>query len=172
LTCEEDEITVHVKYKDVEETFSGSADDVWMSVNRFFSEFIPSFKVAKKLVLSVDLQGLVEECEGLIAFSQEGANLLVSKNSLTDNETLLLWLLASYMGFRLDLVDSDGISREELQTKLAKSGKITSTRLGELVKSDMVVKTDEDKYKITTFGVVQMQKDIIPKIKAKTGQLS
>ena len=169
MTCGEDEITVHVKYKDVEETFSGSIDDVWMSVNRFFSEFIPSFEVAKKLVLSVDLQRLMEECEGLIAFSQESANLLVSKDRLTDNETLMLWILACYMGFRLGLVDGDGVSRGELQAKLGKSGKITSTRLGELVKSDMIVKIDEDKYKITTFGVVQMQKDIIPKIKATTG---
>jgi hypothetical protein len=31
----------------------------------------------------------------------------------------------------------------------------------------MVAKTSEDKYKITTFGVTQMQKEIIPKIKAK-----
>jgi len=167
LTCGEDEITVQIKYKDVEETFSGSIDDVWMSVNRFFSEFIPSFEVAKKLVLSVDLQRLVEECEGLIAFSQEGANLLVSKDKLTDNETLLLWLLACYVGFQLGLIDGDGVSREELQAKLGKSGKITGTRLGELVKSDMVVKTEDDKYRITTFGVVQMQKDVIPKIKAK-----
>ena len=167
MTFEEAEITVQVKYKGVEETFSGSVEDVWMSVNRFFSEFIPSFEVAKKLVLSVDLQRLMEECEGLIAFSQEGANLLVSKDRLTDNETLLLWLLACYMGFQLDLVDGDGVSREELQAKLGKSGKITGTRLGELVKSDIVVKTENDKYRITTFGVVQMQKDIIPKIKAK-----
>jgi len=172
LTCGEDEITIQVKYKDVEEVFSGSVDDVWMSVNRFFSEFIPSFEVAKKLVLSVDLQRLVEECECLIAFSQEGANLLVSKDKLTDNETLLLWLLACYVGFQLDLVDGDGVSREELQSKLGKSGKITGTRLGELVKSDMVAKTEDDKYRIKTFGVVQMQKDIIPKIKAKIGQLS
>jgi len=69
----------------------------------------------------------------------------------------------------LGLVDGDGVSREELQSRLGKSGKITSTRLGGLVKSDMVVKTDDDKYRITTFGVVQMQKDIIPKIKAKIG---
>jgi len=56
-----------------------------------------------------------------------------------------------------------------LQAKLGKSGKITSTRLGELVKSDMAMKTADDKYRITTFGIVQMQKDIIPKIKAKLG---
>ena len=162
-------VTVHVRFGDVEKTFSGSVEDVWLSLNRFFGEFIPSFSVAKRLVLSVDLQGLVKACEGLIAFSKEGANLLVSKDRLTDNETLLLWLLAYDVGYGLGLVGSDCVSKEELQAKLGKSGKITSTRLGELVKSDMVVKSGDEKFRITTFGIVQMQKDIIPKIRAKAG---
>jgi hypothetical protein len=162
-------ITVHVKFGDVEQTFSGSVEDVWVSVNRFFGEFLPSFEVAKRLVLSVDLQGLVKACEGLIAFSKEGANLLVSKDRLTDNETLLLWLLAGYVGYSLGLVGSDAVSKEELQARLGKSGKIASTRLGELVKSDVVAKTADDKYRITTFGIMQMQKDVIPKIRAKVG---
>jgi len=160
---------VNVKYGDVEKTFSGSLEDVWLSLGRFFGEFVPSFGVARRLVLSADLQMLVKECEGLIAFSKEGANLLVSKDKLTDNETLLLWLLAGYVGFQLGLVGGDSVSKEELQVRLGKSGKIVSTRLGELVKSDMIVKTDDDKYRITTFGVVQMQKDFLPKIKAKIG---
>lgn len=160
---------MNVKYGDVEKTFSGSLEDVWLSLSRFFGEFVPSFGVARRLVLSVDLQILVKECEGLIAFSKEGANLLVSKDKLTDNETLLLWLLAGYVGFQLGLVGGDSVSKEELQVRLGKSGKIVSTRLGELVKSDMIVKTDDDKYRITTFGMVQMQKDFLPKIKAKIG---
>ncbi|MEM3642079.1 MAG: hypothetical protein QXH37_09180, partial [Candidatus Bathyarchaeia archaeon] len=115
----------------------------------------------------VDLQQLAKDCEGLIAFSKEGANLLVSKDKLTDNETLLLWLLANYVGFQLGLVGNDSVSKEELQAKLGKSAKITSTRLGELVKNGVVAKTIEDRYKITTFGITQMQKEIIPKIKTK-----
>jgi len=162
-------VTVHVKYGDVEQTFTGSVEDVWLSLNRFFGEFLPSFDVAKRLVLSVDLQGLVKACEGLVAFSKEGANLLVSKDRLTDNETLLLWLLAGYVGFSLGLVGSDVVGKEELQARLGKSGKIASTRLGELVKGDVVAKVADDKYRITTFGVVQMQKDVIPKIRAKVG---
>jgi len=162
-----DKITVQVKFGDVEKTFSGAPEDVWLSLNKFFGEFLPSFDIAKKLMLSVDLQRLVKDCEGLIGFSKEGANLLVSKDRLTDNETLLLWLLAGYVGFSLGLVGSDCVSKEELQAKLGKSGKIASTRLGELVKSDMVAKLADDKYRITTFGIVQMQKDIIPRIKTK-----
>jgi hypothetical protein len=161
------QITVHVKYGDVEQTFTGSVEDVWLSLNRFFGEFLPSFEIAKRLVLRVDLEGLVKDCEGLVAFSREGASLLVSKDRLTDNEALLLWLLAASVGYGLGLVGSDAVAKEELQTKLGKSSKIVSTRLGELVKSDLVAKTVDDKYRITTFGAVQMQKEIIPKIKAK-----
>jgi len=163
------QISVHVRFGDVEQTFTGSVEDVWLSLNRFFGELIPSFSVAKRLMLSVDLQKLVKDCEGLIAFSKEGANLLVSKDRLTDNECLLLWLLAGYVGYGLGLVGSDALSKEELQAKLGKSGKIVSTRLGELVKNNMILKTGDEKFRITTFGVVQMEKDVIPKIKAKIG---
>jgi len=76
-------------------------------------------------------------------------------------------LLACYVGFRLGLVGGDGVGREDLQARLGKSGKITSTRLGELVKSDVVVKTADDKYRITTFGIVQMQKDNTSENKSK-----
>ncbi len=160
-------VEVHIKYKDVEKTCSGTPEDTWLLLNKFFSEFLPSFEIANKLLLSVDLKKLAEDCEGLVAFSQEGANLLVPKSKLTDNETLLLWLLASYLGHKLGMIECDALSKEELQAKLGKSGKITSTRLGELIKSDLVAKTVDEKFRATTFGVAQMQKDILPKIKAK-----
>ena len=161
------QVSVVVRFGDVEQTFTGSVEDVWLSLNRFFGEFVSSFEVARRLVLSVDLEKLVKDCEGLIAFSKEGANLLVSKDKLTDNETLLLWLLAYHVGHDLGLVGSDCAGKEALVARLGKSGKIVSTRLGELVKGDLVVKVGDEKFRITTFGIVQMQKEIIPKIKAK-----
>ncbi|MDH7564671.1 MAG: hypothetical protein QHH24_07345, partial [Candidatus Bathyarchaeota archaeon] len=99
-------VSIHVKYGDVEETFSGSAEEVWLSLCRFFGDFLPSFEAARRLVLNVDLQRLVEDCEGLVGFSKEGANLLVGKDRLTDNECLLLWLLAAYVGCQLGLAKS------------------------------------------------------------------
>jgi hypothetical protein len=162
-----EKISVQIKYGGLEKVFSGSIEEVWICIHKFFSEFIPSFDLAKKLQLNIDLQKLVEECRGLIGFSREGPNLLVSRDKLTDNETLLLWLLAYHVGSKLGILEGDMVSKEELQAKLGKSGKITSTRLGELVKGGTAMKTANDKYRITTFGVAQMQKDIIPKIKSK-----
>jgi len=116
----------------------------------------------------VDNQQLAKDCEGLIAFSKEGSNLLVPGTKLTDNETLLMWLLASHLGHKLGILVVDTLTKEELRLKLGKSGKITSTRLGELVKNSSVNKTENEKFKITTFGVSLMQKEILPRIKSKT----
>lgn len=168
MTEKPEKVTVQIKYKDVEETFSAPLEETWLLLNKFFNEFLPSFEMASKLWLSVDVQKLVKDCEGLIAFSKEGPNLLVPKSRLTDNETLSLWLLASYLGHKLGILEKDVLSKDELQAKLGKTGKITSTRLGELVKNDVVTKTADEKFRITTFGVVQMQKETLPKIKAKT----
>ena len=33
------QVTVHVRFGDVEQTFTGSVEDVWSSLNRFFGEF-------------------------------------------------------------------------------------------------------------------------------------
>jgi len=167
VTDKAEKITVQVRYKDIEKTFSGNVNDVWIGINRFFNEFIPAFEISRKIVLTVDLQKLVEHCEKIVAFAPEGPCLLVSRNELTDNETLALQLLASYLGHQLGILESDTISKEELQAKLGKSSKIVSTRLGELIKREIAAKTDDGKYKISTFGVVQMQKDFLPRIKAK-----
>ena len=162
-----DKITVNVKYKDVEQTFTGNVNDVWISVNRFFSEMIPVLNVAKKVVLTVDFQSLIEDCKDIIAVAPEGAALLVPKAKLTDGETLGLHLLAIYIGHKLGLLDSDAVSKEELRVRLGKSGKITSTRLGELCREGWVTKTDNDNYKITTIGIKNLQREVLPRIRAK-----
>jgi hypothetical protein len=168
LTGKPEKVHVQIKYKDVMQEFSADPQEAWLLLNQFFKELVPSFEIAQKLWLNVDIQQLAKDLNGIAAFSSDGASLLVPKNKLTDNEGLLIWLTAYYMGHELGLLTSDSLSKEELQIKLGKSGKITSTRLGELVKNEMAVKTAEDRFKITVFGAVQVQKEIIPKIRAKT----
>ena len=164
---EDKKITVNVKYRDVEQTFSGNVNDVWVSVNRFFSEMIPALGVARKVVLTADFQGIIEDCKDVVAVAPEGAALLIPKAKLTDSETLSLHLLATYIGYKLGLLNSDAVSKEELRVRLGKSGKITSTRIGELIREGWVTKTGDDNYKITTIGIKNLQRDVLPRIRAK-----
>lgn len=160
-------ITVHIKYRDMEQTFTGNVNDVWVSINRFFGEMIPAFEVARKAVLSVDLEKLIDDSENIIAVASEGPSLLVSNQELTDSETLSLHLLAAYIGSKLGLLSSGTVSKEELQAGLGKSAKITSTRLGELCREGLATKTEEGFYKITTIGIKRLQEEVLPKIQAK-----
>ncbi|MEA2089167.1 MAG: hypothetical protein U9O89_00180 [Thermoproteota archaeon] len=159
-----DKIMVHVKYSGLEETFSGDVNQVWVSINRFFTETVPAFHIGRKVLLTVDLEKLVENCKDIIAVAPEGAVVLVSKDKLTDRETLMLHLLANYVGHKLGMLKADSMSKMELQNRLGKSVKITSTRLGELCREGLAEKTEKGNYKITTFGVRKVQKETLPKI--------
>lgn len=168
MSQEPDKIFVQLRYRGVEQQFSAEPQDAWLLLSKFFSGMVPSFEIAQKLLLNVDLERLAKDVVGIVAFSSEGPNLLVSKSMLTDSEVLLVFLVAHYLGSKLGLVDCEACSKEELQIKLGKSGKITSTRLGELMKSELVTKDPDGRFRLTTFGVVQVQKEVIPRIRAKT----
>lgn len=168
---EKDMVAVHVKYKGIEETFTGNANDVWVNVNRFFCEVIPAFDLAHKITLTVDLPKLVEDFKDVIAIAPEGPQLLIPRQRLTGSETLLLNLLAAYIGYKMGKLNREWLTREELQAKLGKSMKITSTRLGELAREGLALKTEEGDYKITTKGTRQLQQEMMAKIRAKAQKL-
>ena len=159
-------VTVHIKYQETEQTFTGDADQVWVSVNRFFSEMIPALHTVKKALLTVDLEKLIEDCKNVIAVAPEGPVLLVSRQKLTDSETLTLHLLATYIGNKLGQ-SKEFLTKEELQAGLGKNAKITSTRLGELYREGYATKTDEGNYRITTLGIKRFQEETLPEIRQK-----
>jgi hypothetical protein len=159
-------ITVHIKYQETEQTFTGDANQVWISINRFFTEMLPALQTAKKALLTVDLESLIEDCKNIIAVAPEGPVLLVPKQKLTVSETLTLNLLAAYIGNKLGQT-KDVISKEELQAGLGKSAKITSTRVGELIREGLATKTEEGNYKITTLGIKRFQEEALPEIREK-----
>ncbi len=159
-------VTVHIKYRGTEQTFTGNVDQVWASVNRFFSEMIPALQIVKKALLTVDLENLIEECKNIIAVAPEGPVLLVSKQKLTDSETLSLHLLATYIGNKLGL-SKDYLTKEELQAGLGKNAKITSTRLGELCRDGLATRIEDGNYRITTLGIKRFQEEILPQIREK-----
>ncbi len=156
-------ITVHIKYRDTEQTFTGDVEQVWVSVNRFFSEMIPALQIVKKALLTVDLENIIEDCKNIIAVAPEGPVLLVSRQKLTDSETITLHLLATYIGNKLGL-SKDYLTKEELQAVIGKNAKITSTRLSELCREGYATKTEEGNYKITTLGIKHTQEETLPQI--------
>ena len=163
-----EQVTATIKYQDTEQTFTGNANQVWTSINKFFSEMIPALDTVKKAILTVDIETLIEDCKNIIAIAPEGPVILVSKQKLTDNETITLHLIAAYIANKLGQ-PKDYLTKEELQSGLGKSSKITSTRLGELIRDGNATKTQEGNYKITTIGIKRFQEEALPEIIQKLG---
>lgn len=159
-------ITVHVKYGEIEQTFSGCVNDVWVSVNKFFGEMVPAFDLARRVSLTVDLAKLIDDFKGVIAVASEGPEVLVPKDKLTDSEALRLFLLVAWVGFKLGKLSSAAMTKDDLAGKLGKSLKITTTRLGELVKDGSAVKNEAGDFGITTIGVKRLD-EALSRIKAK-----
>lgn len=163
-----EQVTATIKYQGTEQTFTGDANQVWTSINKFFSEMIPVLDTIKKAILTVDIETLIEDCKNIIAIAPEGPVILVSKQKLTDNETLTLHLIAAYIANKVGQ-PKDYLTKEELQSGLGKNSKITSTRLGELIRDGNATKTQEGNYKITTIGIKRFQEEALPEIIQKLG---
>jgi hypothetical protein len=161
-----EKVSVHVRFGDIEQTFAGNANDVWFLVNKFFSEMMPTFEILSNVMLTVDLQRLMEDCRDVVAITPEGIAVLVPKEQLTDNEALMLNLLAGYIAQRSGLAETGALTKEALQNSLGKSTKIISTRLGELTRKGHIVKMDGN-YKISTIGIKMLQNELLPKLRAK-----
>ena len=93
--------------------------------------------------------------------------ILKPNKKLTDNETILLWLLAYYLGNEINNTKSKSIPKDFFQGKLKKSNKIISTGLNELAKNDVIKKISASDYALTDLGITLKQKEILPKIKLK-----
>ena len=158
--------SAHIKFGDVEQTFTGDVNDVWFLINKFFSEMMPGLEILSNVMLTVDLQSLMQDCKDVVAMTPEGIAVLVPKEQLTDNEALLLHLMAAYIAQKSGLAETSALSKETLRNSLGKSAKIISTRLGELTRKGQVVKINDD-YKISTIGVKMLQNELLPRLRAK-----
>jgi hypothetical protein len=159
-------VTVQIKYKDTKQKFCGDANQVWISINKFFGEMLPAIQTVQNILLTVELENLIDDCKNIIAISPEGPVVLIDNKKLTDNETLILHLLATYISIMLGK-SNDYLTKEDLKIRLGKNSKITSTRLGELVRERLAKKNEKGNYEITTLGIKRFQQEILPEIREK-----
>ncbi len=162
-----EKVIIKIKYKHIEKTITASPEETWRFLRGFFKEFIPSYKIAEKLTINVNIQKIAKECEGLIVYLSDQPIILKPNKKLTDTETILLWLLAYYLGNEINIIESKSISTDFFQSKLKKSRKIIITRLNELAKNNMIKKISASDYALTYLGISLMQKEILSKIKLK-----
>jgi len=170
---EGDVITVFVKYGTLEAKFEGPVEEVWRSINKFFSNFMPVFDLARRTTVTIDLAELVEETEDLVGISPDGeVIILADRKRLPDRDIIMLGLLGAYIGHKLGALQKETLTSAQLRKMLEKSAKITSTRLSELKRLGWIEKTDRGEYRITYLGILRFRERRLPRIAARGKRIS
>lgn len=166
MTTEEGKVEVLVRYRGMEVKFSGSADEVTRAFLEFMEKMLPSLELVSRLVMTVDLEKLLNELQGIIAITDEGIIVTSPRESFGEREAILLHLVKASVGFQLSKLKGDSLSIADILTLTGGKPSTTAARLSELVDLGWVERVGRGEYRITTFGIKSFQDNILPKLKA------
>ncbi len=164
LRTEGKELQVYVKFNGLEEDIRGSPDDVLRALMAFLDRVYPGLEVLSRIRLTVDLHGLTEQMKDVVAITSSGPVILYSKK-LTVKELIGLNLIGAFVGYKLNLIDKDTLSLDELVTLTGKGKGSISGALTHMVGDRWVEKPERGEYRISTLGIKQFQEGVFPRLK-------
>jgi hypothetical protein len=166
LNREESELEVVIKYKDVETKFAGKPDGVIRGLLSYLSQVLPGYELVSGLTLTVDLEDLLKNVKGLIAFTPEGIVVTVSKDRLGgERDIILVHLVKSYIGSKTGRMEKDSLTMGEIKSLTGGKSGTVGARLSELTSSGWVERIGRGEYRITTLGLKSVLDEIIPRLK-------
>lgn len=164
LKSERKELHVYVKFNGFEEDIRGSPDDVLRALMAFLDRVYPGLEVLSRVRLTVDLHGLTEQMKDVVAITSSGPVILYSKK-LTLKELIGLNLIGAFVGYRLNLMDKDALSLDELVTLMGKGKGSVSGALTPMVGDRWVEKPERGGYRISALGIKQFREEVLPRLK-------
>ncbi len=142
----EEKIKVVIKTGESEVEFEGGYEEVWMSVNKYFSELYPSLQVVKKIVGAVDIEDLASKLSGKVEVREDRINILVGGDA---KKKILLCLAGAYLGRKLGIFQREFLTPKEIANYTGIDERITRARLSELRKEGLVIRKEDGLYGFT-----------------------
>jgi len=166
MSSEGETLEVSVKYGQLESRFTGTVDEVLRGVIEFISKVCPTYDLASRLVMTVDVEKLMEDLEGIIAITEEGLVSTIPSDILSDKEAIRLQLIKTYLGYRLARQDKETMSLGDIITETRGKPGAVAGRLSEMVSDGLVKRAGRGEYQITTLGIKDFCERVLPKIKS------
>lgn len=166
MGVEEEKVEVSVKFQGMEVKFSGAANEVTRSFLSFMSKILPSYELISRLTITVDMEDLLKDLEGMVAITPEGLIITAPRDQMGARETILLHLVKSSIAYQLGRTDKDSASITDLLRATGGKPSSTAARLSELVDLDWVDRVGRGEYRITTYGIKSFIETVLPKIKS------
>ncbi len=146
-------IRVSIKHDETEVEFEGGYEEVWKSINRYFSETYPALETIKALTGLADVADLAEKLKGLVEF-REGRIIILGE--LEAKRKILLCLAAAYVGKALGLFEKDKLTPKEIAAYTGLDERVTRARLSELRRAGLVIRSEEGLYGFTSTSLNEL----------------
>lgn len=139
----------------------GDPEYVVRNILSWIYKVIPGIDLARKLMVSIDYQRLIEALSKYICVSNKNEIIFKEKpvQKLSLSNKILIVLGTANLLYHLDKRDVDGLLLQNLSKHLSSSSKTVSSRLSELYSSGYVDKEKTEKgvlYKITLKGILKL----------------
>jgi hypothetical protein len=161
-------LEVTIKYGVLEKKIIGQPDQVAREVLAFLTKEIPELELASHLSLSVDLNDLAKDCEGILAVTPEGVVVTVPVDKLADRELILLHLAKASIAQMLGKSDKDFVQSAELIAATKRTAGTVAGRLSELCGESLAERKGKGEYRATTLGLHVFREQILSKLKSKS----
>lgn len=162
-------VEVTVRFKDMEKTATGTADEVVRELLLFFSQIFPQLELISKITLTVDLNDFLKACEGVIALTPEGMAVTADTSRLTDKELIMLHLAKTRAGHMLGKLEADTLHLKDLVVAAKSKAGTVAGRLSEMCSEGIVERLAKGEYRITTSGLDYFIKNVIPRLRSPEG---
>jgi len=162
-------VEVTVRYRDMQKTVTGAADDVIRELLLFFSKIFPQLELISKISLSVDLNEFLKACDGIIALTPEGMAVVADTDHLKDKELIMLHLAKTRAGHMLGKLEKDTLRLNDLVIAAKSKAGTVAGRLSEMCSEGIVERLAKGEYRATTSGLDYFIKNITPKLKSLEG---
>ncbi len=160
-------LEVTIKYGTVEQTITGTPEQVAKEVFTFLAKAIPELELASHLALSVDLNELAKACEGILAVTPEGVVVTVPVDILADRELMLLHLAKTRIAQMVGKSDKDFVQSADLIAATKRTAGTVAGRLSELCGETLAERKGKGEYRATTLGLHVFREQILPKLRTK-----
>lgn len=168
MSKDESSLEVVIKYKDVETKFIGKPDNVINALLKYVSQVLPGYELISGLTLTVDMEDLLKNIKGFIAFTPEGIVVTIPRDKLGgERDIILVHLVKSYVGYKTGRMEKDSLTMGEILTLSGGKSGTVGARLSELTSLGWVERVGRGEYRITTLGVKAFMDEIVPKLKSK-----
>ncbi|MEM2530098.1 MAG: hypothetical protein QXW19_04735 [Candidatus Bathyarchaeia archaeon] len=165
---EEGWVEVTVRYKGLEKTVRGDPNAVVSELMAFFANAMPGLEVLSRISLSVDMEGLLRDCEGVIALTPEGLVITAPVDFLPDRELILFHLALAKIAHSLGKAEGSSLTSSELANRVKRSPGTIAGRVSELCSEGFAERVGKGEYRATTYGLDHFRRAILPKVKQRT----